>query len=653
MPVLTTPRRITLYWLLLLVPTIAIGGVAVFLLRREQAQLVERAAYADEAHRAAVSARARLVVENVELLVGEVETGLLDALAVEPTASLDAFLDRWEKNNPLVRTTFRATPQGQLLRPDPRSPTEELRGFARRFTRVVGNSPPWAAADQLKGSLEDKRERERTVEESAARQEISKNVAQVQSARRDVQELLKTQNAYASASVPSTPTAAAPTVADAAGAAPAAPQARRAERDTALTRGGARRSDDSPRVAANRIDPGKNTPLAAKDAADRRGWVPAVVDGRMHLLGWVQPTGSGEVRGVEVELVALIGKLGGTLPAEVSPGEGYALRDNQQRVLQQVGALPREGEPLLRVPLAAMLLPGWEVVAYLRPSDSLYGDSSPGLLGLGMLLVGVFLAAILAGGSLLLWQARRSEQEAVQKTSFVANVSHEFKTPLTTIRLYAELLEQGRVRDAAQGGEYLRTIGRETQRLARLVNNALDFSRLEQGRKKYAREKVDLTAELRRLLATHAPRVQEAGLILRAELPVAAVDVTTDRDALEQIMLNLIDNACKYAADGGEVTVSLASRPAGGGSTGSGRGRSTSSGRGAEIRVADRGPGVPVEHRERIFEKFHRVDDALTAEKTGAGLGLSIARQLARGLGGDLRYAPREGGGAEFVLELP
>jgi two-component system phosphate regulon sensor histidine kinase PhoR len=254
-----------------------------------------------------------------------------------------------------------------------------------------------------------------------------------------------------------------------------------------------------------------------------------------------------------------------------------------------------------------------------------------------VLLVGIFVAAILAGGSLLLWQARRSEQEATQKTSFVANVSHEFKTPLTTIRLYSELLEQGRVRDAAQGNEYLRTIGRETQRLARLVNNALDFSRLEQGRKKYAREQVDLAAELGRLLATHAPRVSEAGLVLHSDLPASPVHVTTDRDAIEQIVLNLIDNACKYAAEGGEVTVALRARRGGG----------------AEVRVGDRGPGVPAEHRERIFEKFHRVDDALTAEKTGAGLGLSIARQLARGLGGELRYAPRTGAGAEFILELP
>jgi signal transduction histidine kinase len=312
-----------------------------------------------------------------------------------------------------------------------------------------------------------------------------------------------------------------------------------------------------------------------------------------------------------------------------------------------VGEIPRAGAlftrsvgeppaPLLSVPLSAALLPGWQVVAFLSPAYE-SANGGMGFFWLSALLVTIFVAAILLGGALLLWQARRSEEEAAQKTSFVANVSHEFKTPLTTIRLYSELLEQGRVRDSGQAGEYLRTIGRETQRLARLVNNALDFSRLEQGRKKYAHEEIDLGAELSRLLETHAPRVSEAGLELRRDLPAAPVKVKTDRDALEQIVLNLIDNACKYAGEGGEVSIAVIAR----------------GDHGAEVRVRDRGPGVPEEHRERIFEKFHRVDDKLTAEKTGAGLGLSIARQLARGMGGELRYAPRDGGGAEFILELP
>jgi signal transduction histidine kinase len=113
--------------------------------------------------------------------------------------------------------------------------------------------------------------------------------------------------------------------------------------------------------------------------------------------------------------------------------------------------------------------------------------------------------------------------------------------------------------------------------------------------------------------------------------------VRSDRDAVAQIVLNLLDNAAKYAAAGGEVRVGLEPRlPTG-----------------AVVRVLDRGPGVPADHHDRVFEKFHRVDDTLTAEKTGTGLGLSIARQLARGLGGELRCESRDGGGAAFILELP
>ena len=645
MTVLTTPRRITLYWLLLLLPTIAVGTGALFLLRREQQRLAESAAYADEARRAAITARAQLIVENVELLVGEVETALLDTLAAEPAADIDEFLTQWERGNPLVRTAFRATPDGRLLRPNGRSGEEDARGFVRRFPRHFGSGVPWAPAKARQAVTPEKREQQQQAQdESAARQDVSKNVAQVQSARRGVQELLKSQNVYAPSGSAATEQPAAPAVADASAALrDREAKARRAEADNAASSRAALGGLASASSADYKERPegaaaaATNSLARAKDVPDRRGWVPAVVDGRLHVVGWVQPGGGGEVRGVELELVALISKLGGTLPAEVTGGEGYALRDDQGRVLHQVGAIPREGVPVVRVPLAAALLPGWDVVAYLLPPPAGRFEGSTGFLAVGVLLVALFVAAILAGGSLLLWQARRSEEEAAQKTSFVANVSHEFKTPLTTIRLYAELLEQGRVRDRTQGAEYLRTIGRETQRLARLVNNALDFSRLEQGRKKYAREPLDVGMELGRLLDTHAPRVQEAGLVLRRELPAEPLRVTTDRDAFEQIVLNLIDNACKYAADGGELTVSAATRACGG----------------AEIRVRDRGPGVPADHRERIFEKFHRVDDKLTAEKTGAGLGLSIARQLARGLGGELRHAPREGGGAEFVLELP
>lgn len=646
---LTVPRRIFLYWLLLLVPTLGVGVGAILLLRNEQARLVERGAYADAARQAAIAARARLIAENVELLVGDVQAGLLDTLAAESATGFDGLAEEWEKTNPLVRTVFRATADGRMLRPDARTASEDARGFLRRFAREFGQRPPWSTAAVAQVEAEQKLSSAQ-IKDEAARQDVSKNVAQVQSARRGVQELFKNSGGtYAQAEVPRAPAAAAEAseadtrvassriLADAVstrrgqgGAVPAAPL----PAPMVSGRAGERRAE---RTAALPVAAPPTVHRAREPTPERRGWVPVTTEGRLQLLGWVQPGGSGEVRGVELQLAELVRRLGGALPAEVGGGEGFALRDDRGRILHQSWAVPPGREPTFRVPLAVALLPGWDVVAFAAAPGAGTVASATGFFGVGVLLLGILVAAILAGGSLLLLQARRSEQEAVQKTSFVANVSHEFKTPLTTIRLYAELLEQGRVRDAAQGGEYLRTIGRETQRLARLVNNALDFSRLEQGRKKYAREEIELTAELARLLDTHAPRLAEAGLTLKREWPPTAVKITTDRDALEQIVLNLIDNACKYAAAGGEVTVAVEAGAVGG----------------AMVRVADRGPGVPAEHHERIFEKFHRVDDALTAEKTGTGLGLSIARQLARGLGGELHYAPRAGGGAEFIVELP
>ncbi len=642
---LAPSRRIFLYWLLLLLPTLAVGVGAILLLRREQTRLAERVAYADEAGRTAIAARARLVVENVELLVGDVQTGLLDVLAAEPAATLDRFLAQWPKTNPLVRATFRASVDGTVLWPDARAAGEEGRGFLRRFSQQVGQRAPWTLAATAPTAAPAKQEAEKSWAEATGRKEVAANVAQVQSARRDVQELFKASNVYANTDAPG-PGSRASTLADAPSA-----ESNRARQQAVEADGLVSPSPRAPESRglslassslasqgeANSAQPAPSSVMAKKDAAagDRSGWVPANVDGRLHLFGWLQPGGRGEIRGVEVDVAALIGRLGGALPAAPQGGEGYALRDGQGRVLHQAGAVADGETPVVRVPLASVVLPNWAVTAYLLPSTRKSGGA--GFFGISVLLVAIFVAAILAGGLLLLRQARRSEEEASQKTSFVANVSHEFKTPLTTIRLYAELLEQGRVRNAAQGGDYLRTIARETQRLARLVNNALDFSRLEQGQKKFAREAFDLSAEVTRLLDTHEPRVAEAGLALRRDLPTEPWPVTTDRDALEQVVINLLDNACKYAAAGGEVLVTVAARGKGG----------------SEIRVADRGSGVPAEHRERIFEKFHRVDDTLTAEQSGAGLGLSIARQLARGLGGDLRYVPRAGGGAEFVLTLP
>lgn len=543
-------RRVLLYWVLLLLPTLAVGGGVLWLLSREQARLEDQTRAAAETRRTAVGARARLIAENVELLVGDVQNGLMTTLLeapMEDDARLEKFLNDWKRTNPLVRSTFSHTSAGA-----------EKEKMARLIALESELRTPVAQAQRQEGEI----------------MQAASNAYQVNSLRTEFNE-------------------------------------------TAKLKGG------------------------VVQVPQRTGWLPSRENGgELRLIGW-RRLEFGRVIGVEVELSQIAARLGDVLPADREPGEIYELRESggavyQQKRLSSLDLKVSARTPLIRVPVSEAVLPGWEVVGFLDDGDT--GSLSNGLLfTLSAVLAGTLVAAILVSGTLLLRQARRSEEEAVQKISFVANVSHEFKTPLTTIRLYAELLQQGRVADEGKRADYLGTIGRETQRLTRLVNNVLDFSRLEQGRKRFELVDADLGAALAGLCDTHEPRVAGAGLRLLRELPAGPVRVKTDLDAVGQIVINLLDNACKYAAAGGEATVSLAAREGGG----------------AVIRVADRGPGVPAIHRGRIFEKFHRVDDTLTTEKGGAGLGLSIARQLARGMGGELHYAERAGGGAEFILELP
>jgi signal transduction histidine kinase len=387
----------------------------------------------------------------------------------------------------------------------------------------------------------------------------------------------------------------------------------------------------------------KQAPVAADSAAEASapagfsggtsGWRPWFADNRLHLLGWYEWANGSKRIGVEVEMMALLSRLLGNFPIDPPYGETYALIDGNGDIFHQVGPLEISSaeESLARVTISG--LPHWQVVAYANPDVGL-SDSS--FLLISSLLVGTFVVAILLGGSLLLWQAHRNQRDARQKTSFVSNVSHELKTPLTTIRMYAELLGEKRIVDSDKQQSYLQTIIRESQRLTRLVNNVLDFSRLEQGRKEFSREQIDLTALLHQQLDSQLMRIEAAGMQLVRKIDVKSALIESDRDALDQIILNLLDNAIKYAAEGESLEIELQRQ-----------------GQHWLVRIKDQGPGIPVAHRQQIFTKFHRVDASLTARQQGSGLGLSIARQLAEGLGGKLSFSPNEGGGSCFELTLP
>lgn len=538
-------------WLLLLVPTLLIGGLALRLLQREQDRL---AASTLEA----VRQQAAVVAENLDLAVAEVKDGLLAGLRRLPADELERHLEDWRLSNPLVRNVFIWTPDG-LQWPDPATPADAEGGaFAARYRALFSGRIPWRPPrpDLPQG-------RSGTMATGTGAVE---------------------KPAFAS---------------------------RKALRELARDLG------------------------AAQPAMAESGWLAWFWEDGLYLLGWLEDPATGRRYGLEVEMTALLSRLVTSLPAP-PPNQAYVLADGRGQVVHRSGS---GGSDAALVQLAALPvgpdLPHWQLRVE-APADFASGRAGRGLVLLSTLLVGCFVAAVLFGGSLLLWQAWRHMLDARRKTSFVSNVSHELKTPLTTIRMYAELLGEGRIRDAAKRQRYLQVIVAESQRLTRLVNNVLDFSRLEQRRKHYHLATLQPDEILQQVLDGQGMRLQRAGLRLERRIPAGAPPVRVDRDAVEQVLLNLIDNAIKYAAEGGELVVEL-----------------TWTDRVVEVLCKDRGPGVPETDRQRIFEQFHRVDNDLTGNRSGCGLGLSIARRLLEDLHGALRYRPRDGGGACFVMVLP
>jgi len=313
-------------------------------------------------------------------------------------------------------------------------------------------------------------------------------------------------------------------------------------------------------------------------------------------------------------------------------------------------------------------LPHWEIAAYLVDPTAITRTVCYTNLVIG-LLIAVLVIAIILGSWLIIRNLNSELTLARQKTDFVSNVSHELKTPLTSIRMFSELLADGRVTDEAKQRSYLHIITAEAARLTRLINNVLDFSRMERGEKKYNIQPCDLGEVVQQTAETFRPHLEANGFKFECELPASPVSVQGDADALSQILVNLLSNAEKYSSNGNAPSSSP--RPSGE-RTERGAGLPTAPAASsppkeitlqltqkqsplphAEIRVLDRGPGVPRGSEEKVFEKFYRAHDALSSGIQGSGLGLTIARQIARAHGGDVVCEPREGGGSCFVLRLP
>jgi signal transduction histidine kinase len=311
------------------------------------------------------------------------------------------------------------------------------------------------------------------------------------------------------------------------------------------------------------------------------------------------------------------------------------LNEKAQPVFQSIANFAAEWKRPFVATEVGEVLPNWEVSLYLVDPARLTASARLVTLTV-VLLIALALAAILAGGYFVATDTRRQLALAQKKTDFVSNVSHELKTPLTSIRMFAELLSQGRVDDPAKREHYLRIITHESERLTRLINNVLDFARIERNDKACDKKPADFFPVLERLWESHSAHLREAGFTCSWDADEPPYPVLADVDALSQVVVNLLSNAEKYSGERREITLVTRLRD-----------------RQLHLSVQDRGIGVPAGEERKIFDAFHRADDALSSGIQGSGLGLTLARRIATDHGGSILFERRDGGGSIFTLVLP
>ena len=414
-------------------------------------------------------------------------------------------------------------------------------------------------------------------------------------------------------------------------------------------------------VAPQRMPDGKNNEVLSEIAPStaefktltsegREGVITRFVQDQLDIIFWVRPAQDPEmVFGCLIESENLADLWPLALP---SPDSGsfrnylsrkdaspfsLALLDDKARPVatQPPGDTGREWKRPFVASEIGEALPHWEAALYLHRPEQLR-ESARALRRTLIFMVVAALGAIACGGWLVVADARRQLALAQQKTDFVSNVSHELKTPLTSIRMFAELMQNGRSETAAKHPQYLRIIMVEAERLTRLINNVLDFARIDRKQKRFERKPFDLHAVIERAWEGHELHLRESGFTTHWEAAPAPYPVIGDEDALEQILVNLLSNAEKYSSDLKEVEL-----------------QTYLDGARVCVSVLDRGTGVPAGEERKIFEAFYRAHDSLSSGIQGSGLGLTLAQRLAREHGGEILYQAREGGGSNFTLRIP
>jgi len=248
-----------------------------------------------------------------------------------------------------------------------------------------------------------------------------------------------------------------------------------------------------------------------------------------------------------------------------------------------------------------------------------------------------FIDLMLGAGLFLVYSnVRREVHLSRLKSDFVANVSHELKTPLALIRLFAETLELGRAASEEKKQQYYRVINKESHRLTQLINNILDFSRIEAGRREYRMAPAELQRVVEDVVEAYRFPIEQQGFELEVELAEGLPEIEVDEEAIGQALINLINNAIKYSRDDKHIGIAL-----------------RRDGERIRLEVRDRGIGIAKAEQKKIFEKFYRAEDSLVHTTKGSGLGLPLVRHIVEAHGGEVEVTSAPGKGSTFVLSLP
>lgn len=364
-----------------------------------------------------------------------------------------------------------------------------------------------------------------------------------------------------------------------------------------------------------------------------------------YLLSYFIDTSAGVVAGFEVDLNHLASRgfrevlSGFTVEDDII----LAILDENDEIIEATHASSKQGadwrdtmppgKPIALV--EADSLPFWKVGIYVKDPMSLDYLSKRKAVLRAFLVVGLILA-IAFGIYLSLREARRETELARLRSDFVANVSHELRTPLSSIRIFSETLKQNRAISQDKQDQYLDTITSESDRLARLVDNVLDFSRLERQAKDFDFQPINIGEVIESTVDAARFYAEQHGAAVSLKMAPDLPEIMADKESISQMVMNLIDNAVKYSEDEGEITVNVFHR-----------------GQNIVIQVVDKGVGIDEEDMKKIFDKFYRGKNVENLGTGGTGLGLTMAKAIAIAHGGDILVKSKKGEGSRFSVLLP